>query len=82
MRMRMTVSVLDYDGLRYVELVNKLKHTLRLSMANAMGKYTYDEALKYDPISSNIIESIKIIDKLIENHMQRRQSQHICENPT
>ena len=80
--MRMTVNRLDYDGLRYVELVKRLKHTLKLSMDEACKTYTYDEALKFDPIASNILESIKIIDKLIEKHMQRQQSQHICENPT
>lgn len=80
-----TNGTLDYDGLRYVELVKRLKHVLKLSMDEACKKYTYDEALKYDPISSNIIESIKIIDKLIDNHMVRKQYEHICkvkENPT
>lgn len=84
MRMTMMMGIdgmskaLDYDGLRYVEVVKRLKTALKVSMDRACVKFTYDEALKYDPISSNIVESIKIIDKLIENHMDRK----ICENPT
>ena len=71
-------ETLDYDGLRYVAVVKRLKTALKVSMDRACVTFTYDEALKYDPISSNIIEAIKIIDKLIENHMDRK----ICENPT
>ncbi len=71
-------ETLDYDGLRYVEVVKRLKTALKVSMDRACVTFTSDEALKYDPISSNIIEAIKIIDKLIENHMDRK----ICENPT
>lgn len=71
-------ETLDYDGLRYVEVVKRLKTALKVSMDRACVTFTYDEALKYDPIASNIIEAIKIIDKLIENHMDRK----ICENPT